>query len=442
MLDLQQSLEIDSPDCKDLLGALRLFTRTETLSKDNLVDCDHCECRRQVTKGLRLATAPTILVLHLKRFSYDRYGKMIRLAKHIAFPQTLSIAEFMSLANKSIPRLYELVGVLVHLGKSCNRGHYIAYVKSGSVWYRASDNQVEQVSESVVMKQGAYILMYQVEGVKKHRAKGLVKLRPGDSSEQAMRATETNPGFSVARLLTVFESCGVSSVVSNCWGHEQSSIVTDGLKQPKPTPARTRSLSSSDTERQRHFSKSWSSKSSKESKRHAATHKALAEKGPSSQDTIPLQKTMSESSSSSDNPAKVRKRTSSPTIPVSFGPDKHHSEVKKEVRLVISTSSGNLKERSDAAAKAYERSSSCPRQRIPNVRTDLSNTIHITTPTRNKGVGLSRRSQSISPKYMERNAKNFKSSKSGASIPREVKIPLQLPTVPRKKKDNSREQSR
>lgn len=156
------SLDIADPGIKTLKDALQDFTATETLSGDNAVYCRHCECKRTASKGLRLATAPSILVCHFKRFAYDEYGRLVRLKKKVKFPLRLEIGDFMSKVNKARPPPYELVSVLVHQGNTCESGHYLAYVKHGGFWYRCNDALVEQVDVETVLSQQAYILMYEV----------------------------------------------------------------------------------------------------------------------------------------------------------------------------------------------------------------------------------------------------------------------------------------
>mmetsp|Transcript_1717 Transcript_1717/g.2100 ORF Transcript_1717/g.2100 Transcript_1717/m.2100 type:complete len:892 (+) Transcript_1717:310-2985(+) len=160
------SLDIQEKEVTDLTLALHKFTQTETLDKDNKVFCTRCNKKRNVSKGLRLATAPSILVCHLKRFAFDIYGRATRLSKYVAYPLTLHIENFMSRANQGKPAPYELVGVVVHAGQSCERGHYYAYVKSGDNWYKANDEIVTQVSVETVLRQQAYILIYEVAGMR------------------------------------------------------------------------------------------------------------------------------------------------------------------------------------------------------------------------------------------------------------------------------------
>jgi hypothetical protein len=71
----------------------------------------------------------------------------------------------MSRMNKAKPPAYELVAVLVHQGRSCESGHYLAYVKCQNDWYKANDSLVSKVDVETVLSQQAYILMYEVAGM-------------------------------------------------------------------------------------------------------------------------------------------------------------------------------------------------------------------------------------------------------------------------------------
>ena len=55
----------------------------------------------------------------------------------------------------------------MHAGKNCNSGHYYAFVKSGETWYKTNDGDVTKVEVEVVLLQSAYILIYEVEGMRR-----------------------------------------------------------------------------------------------------------------------------------------------------------------------------------------------------------------------------------------------------------------------------------
>lgn len=179
------SLDICSSSVSNLTEALEEFTKTETLSGDNKVYCQKCAMKRTATKGLRLATAPSVLVCHFKRFAFDRYGRMVRLAKHVGFPQRLEIGDYMSRVNKARPPPYELISVLVHQGQTCDSGHYLAYVKNNGDWYKCNDSLVEKVDEATVMKQQAYILVYEVEEMRSRHGYSAPSTRHHRDAEDA-----------------------------------------------------------------------------------------------------------------------------------------------------------------------------------------------------------------------------------------------------------------
>jgi ubiquitin carboxyl-terminal hydrolase 36/42 len=190
------SLDITDSCVKDLEGALAKFTKTELLDGDNRVNCSRCKAKKVVSKGLRLATAPSILVCHLKRFDFDLLGRTRRIAKKINYPQRLEIGDFMSRANQSSPPPYELVGVLVHAGRQCESGHYLSFIKNGESWYKANDEVVTKVSVDIVLRQQAYILIYEVEGMrKKHGYEGFCKYHQSNRNKNKTKSPERASDF-------------------------------------------------------------------------------------------------------------------------------------------------------------------------------------------------------------------------------------------------------
>jgi len=160
------SLDIQSNHILDLHSALKSFTEVELLTATNKVECARCKVKRSAKKVMRLATAPTVLVCHLKRFSCDIHGRIVRLKKHISFPEFLEIDEYMSHKNIGRPPTYELVAILVHVGYNAERGHYVAFVKGGTEWYKVDDSHVMRVPKETVFLQQAYVLFYEVRGLR------------------------------------------------------------------------------------------------------------------------------------------------------------------------------------------------------------------------------------------------------------------------------------
>lgn len=215
------SLDINSDSIKTLSDALDNFTQDEILDADNKVTCTRCKAKRVVSKGLRLATAPTMLVINYKRFSYDMYGRTTRISKNVSFPLRLEIKNFMSKANRGKPPPYSLVAVLVHKGLSCDRGHYIAYVRKGTDWYLANDEVVTKVELGEVLRAQAYVLVYEVEGMKeKHnfdcysRYHESFDSKGGDDAKsiKSIDTRQTSGGLSMwdfSSLSNILDACDV-----------------------------------------------------------------------------------------------------------------------------------------------------------------------------------------------------------------------------------------
>lgn len=191
------SLDICGDHISTLVEALEDFTKTEVLTGENKVFCQKCKSKRTASKGLRLATAPSILVTHLKRFAFDDYGNLVRLHKKVKFPLRLEIGSYMSKVNKSKPPSYELVGVLVHQGNTCDSGHYLAYTKCQGQWFKCNDSEITMVDVKTVLKQQAYILMYEVENMQrkhglKHKVPRRIDSLASKGQQRRSRSTPTS----------------------------------------------------------------------------------------------------------------------------------------------------------------------------------------------------------------------------------------------------------
>lgn len=63
--------------------------------------------------------------------------------------------------EKASHTVYQLRGVVIHLGKSVHSGHYVAYVKHGEEWILFNDEKVTLATSPVLGK--GYVYLY--EGV-------------------------------------------------------------------------------------------------------------------------------------------------------------------------------------------------------------------------------------------------------------------------------------
>ncbi|KAL6006522.1 ubiquitin-specific protease ubp10, partial [Asimina triloba] len=124
--------------------------------------CPSCKEHRQATKKLDLWRLPEILVVHLKRFSYNRYMKN-KLDTFVSFPiNNLDLSKYVKHKDGTAQsHVYELYAVSNHYG-GLGGGHYSAYAKltHENRWYHFDDSNVSAVGDESIKTSAAYVLFY------------------------------------------------------------------------------------------------------------------------------------------------------------------------------------------------------------------------------------------------------------------------------------------
>ncbi|XP_020626847.1 ubiquitin carboxyl-terminal hydrolase 4-like [Orbicella faveolata] len=151
----QKKSGIGLNDCIDL------FLSKEKLGENDPWYCPSCKKHQQATKKFDLWSLPRILVVHLKRFSYNSFWRD-KLDTLVNFPlRSLDMSEYV--INKDQPRpIYKLIAVSNHYG-GMGGGHYTAYAKNckDGQWYSFDDSSVSRVDEEQTISKAAYVLFYQ-----------------------------------------------------------------------------------------------------------------------------------------------------------------------------------------------------------------------------------------------------------------------------------------
>ncbi|CAJ1049426.1 ubiquitin carboxyl-terminal hydrolase 8 [Xyrichtys novacula] len=154
------SLPLASTSKCSLQDCLRLFSKEEKLTDNNKVFCRHCKAHRDSTKKLEIWKVPPILLVHLKRFSYEGRWKQ-KLQTYVDFPlDCLDLSQYVIGPKQNLKR-YNLYGLSNHYG-GLDGGHYTAYCKNAPKqrWYKFDDHEVSDISTSSVKSSAAYILFY------------------------------------------------------------------------------------------------------------------------------------------------------------------------------------------------------------------------------------------------------------------------------------------
>ena len=132
--------------------------KIEYFTGDNAMYCNNCKIQAPASYMTHLYTGPEILILILNR------GVGIQFKVKLEFTQTLNLSNYIE--EKRTGCLYNLIGVVTHMGESGASGHFIAYCKSpiDGQWYRYNDDLVSKVYDfkrEIMDYAMPYILFFQ-----------------------------------------------------------------------------------------------------------------------------------------------------------------------------------------------------------------------------------------------------------------------------------------
>ncbi|XP_064488064.1 ubiquitin carboxyl-terminal hydrolase 15-like isoform X2 [Ornithodoros turicata] len=155
--------------CIQLRECLELFTTTEKLGADDPWYCPTCRRHQQATKKFDLWSLPQVLIIHLKRFFYNRFWRD-KIDTLVEFPITNLKMQDYIINPKHEPAVYDLIAVANHYG-GMGGGHYTAYAKNKVTqqWYYFDDSNVSPSTEENVVSKAAYVLFYARRGDSKGR---------------------------------------------------------------------------------------------------------------------------------------------------------------------------------------------------------------------------------------------------------------------------------
>ncbi|KAK1163522.1 hypothetical protein AOXY_G17023 [Acipenser oxyrinchus oxyrinchus] len=160
-------LDIQSEKIRTVQEALEAAGGLESVQGYTTKSKQEVEISRRVT----LEELPPVLVLHLKRFVYEKTGGCQKLIKNVEYPVDLEISkDLLSPGVRSKifkgQRSYRLFAVVYHHGNSATGGHYTTDVFHIGLngWLRIDDQAVKVINQYQVVKQTAertaYLLYY------------------------------------------------------------------------------------------------------------------------------------------------------------------------------------------------------------------------------------------------------------------------------------------
>ncbi|KAI2662167.1 Ubiquitin carboxyl-terminal hydrolase 10 [Labeo rohita] len=157
-------LDIQSEKIRTVQEALEILVARESVQGYTTKSKQEIEISRRVT----LEELPPVLVLHLKRFVFEKTGGCQKLVKNIDYPVDLEISKDLlspGVRGKTLKgqRTYRLFAVVYHHGNSATGGHYTTDVFHIGLngWLRIDDQAVKIINQ------------HQVHGLEKPRGEML-----------------------------------------------------------------------------------------------------------------------------------------------------------------------------------------------------------------------------------------------------------------------------
>lgn len=130
------------------------------LAAEEKVQNYHSSKSNKEVDALRKTTLeklPLVLILHLKRFVYDKNGGCKKLMNAIHIPHQLQLDRKLVPSTErwsNVQRCYALFAVLSHSGERTDKGHYVtdAFHPAGRTWFRCDDDNVTPIAQGDLLR--------------------------------------------------------------------------------------------------------------------------------------------------------------------------------------------------------------------------------------------------------------------------------------------------
>ncbi|GBG33620.1 Ubiquitin carboxyl-terminal hydrolase, putative [Hondaea fermentalgiana] len=153
----------------DIYECFNRFREREQLGENDEWYCPKCKDFVKAYKQMDLWSTPEILVVHLKRFYYER-SRYVRswidrekINDLVDFPmEGLDLTDFVRGYKEGDPApIYDLYAVSNHIG-GMGGGHYTAFVHQtdSGAWYNMDDSRTSVAKPEEVVSELAYVLFY------------------------------------------------------------------------------------------------------------------------------------------------------------------------------------------------------------------------------------------------------------------------------------------
>lgn len=156
------TLSISINDNKILKGDVIRYCHAYFSGEVECYKCEKCLSEAKKTRTLFLAHSPDLLIVHLKRFEYNKYGGLSKISTSVPVNTTLDLDKFREPTNLDSSK-YALTAVVKHKG-TISSGHYVCYAIGPDgdwVYYNDEDAFRSSLNEAIRNNQfQPYLLFY------------------------------------------------------------------------------------------------------------------------------------------------------------------------------------------------------------------------------------------------------------------------------------------
>ena len=153
-IDIQLNVKnFDKTMNSNLHECFRSFIVEDQLNGNNKYELEKDGSRslHDAVKGMKFKSFPNILILHLKRFCQDLYGRAEKVSDEVQFEDELDLSEF---CETNEDNTFVLHAVMVHRGSTATMGHYYSFVKvDQSNWYKFDDSRVSKCTSDDAIRE-------------------------------------------------------------------------------------------------------------------------------------------------------------------------------------------------------------------------------------------------------------------------------------------------
>ena len=172
----------------DIVDCFYYNQKIENFVGENAMYCDICKATLPASFQTKLYSAPEVLIIVLNR------GVGIQFKVKLQFNLQINLSDFLE--DKNSGCLYELIGVVTHMGESGGAGHFIATCKSpvDNNWYQYNDDLVFPVTDfnnQLFNYAMPYILFFK-KNVLNNNIQNNIQMVPNNNMQNNMQFIQNN----------------------------------------------------------------------------------------------------------------------------------------------------------------------------------------------------------------------------------------------------------